>query len=447
MSNCEQEAWNGTHANKDSSDSASKETAQKRPYRIYGEDMPKGALDRAYLALFREYPPLLRLAAVAGASQTAFALLSVYALPVYLIEDLHVSGLAVGGVTTVFLLSEMVLKFPLGRLSDRLGRKPFIVFGPLLIALNPIVMARLPLRLWTLIFPLRAVDGAGAAALWPPLFAMVGDLVRDRSRAAAMSVVNTVYLGAIGAAAAIGGFTSDLSGSNRVPFYLVSGLLLVSALTAHLGLPGQSMLEVERGEATDPPEDTEAEDPAELHHHPLSIVLLVTVLMTLSVWTLPNFLIVYIKVELGLSGSKTGLLIAVMAVPVMLLGLPLGRVADQWGRSRAVRASLAVSAAAMWLVPSCRGVVSFWLVAVVCVLSYMFGTPAWLALVSSLAPKSRRGGVMGIVATAEGAGAALAPLLGGFLWDIHHSYIFYGAAALLTIGAIVAAVVLRGARN
>jgi DHA1 family multidrug resistance protein-like MFS transporter len=409
--------------------------------------MPRGALDRAYLALFREYPPLLRLAAVTGAGQTAFALLSVYALPVYLIEDLHISGLAVGGVTTVFLLSEMVLKFPLGRLSDRVGRKPFIVFGPLLIALNPIVMARLPVRLWTLIFPLRAVDGAGAAALWPPLFAMVGDLVRDRSRAAAMSVVNTVYLGAIGAAAAIGGLSADLSGSNRVPFYIVSGLLLVSALMAHLGLPGRSALLTEDSQAADPPEETEAEEAAEIHHHPLSTVLVVTVLMTLSVWTLANFLIVYIKVELGLSGTETGLLLAVMAVPVMLLGLPLGHAANQWGRSRAVRASLVVSAAAMWAVPFCHGVISFWLVAVVCVLSYMFGTPAWLALVSSLAPRSRRGGVMGIVATAEGAGAGLAPLLGGYLWDIHHSYIFFGAAALLTIGAVVAAVVLRGARD
>jgi MFS family permease len=260
-----------------------------------------------------------------------------------------------------------------------------------------------------------------------------------------MSVVNTVYLGAIGAAAAIGGLAAYFSGSNRVPFYLVTVLLFLSAVTAHLGLPSRTT----SAESEEPPENAAGADSAhgQIRRHPLPLVLLITVLMTLGVWTFANFLIVYLKVEFGLSGLGIGTLLAIMAVPLLILGLPLGHAADRWGRTRAVRISLLVSATAMWLIPSCRGIVSFTIIGIVSVLSYLLSTPAWLALVSSLAPRSRRGGVMGIVATAEGAGAGLAPLLGGFLWDIHHSYIFYGSAVFLTVGALVAAYTLRDQRS
>jgi MFS family permease len=128
---------------------------------------------------------------------------------------------------------------------------------------------------------------------------------------------------------------------------------------------------------------------------------------------------------------------------VLLLGMPLGHAADRWGKSRAVRLSLVISAAVMWLIPSCRSIPAFAAAAIILVLSHILGTPAWLALISGLAPRKRRGSVMGIVATAEGIGAVIAPLIGGWLWDIKPAYIFYGSAALLSLAAVVAMHTLR----
>lgn len=406
-------------------------------------------LDRVYLALFREYPALARLAVVTGAGQTAFALLNVYALPVYLIQDLHVSGLAVGAVSATFLLCETALKFPLGRLSDRFGRKPFVVLGPLLICLNPIIIIWLPPRLWGLVFPLRALDGAGAAALWPPLYASVGDLVHQRSRAAAMSVLNTVYVSAIGLAAAAGAVVAHLAGSNHAPFYVAACLLAVSAATAYLGLPSREIKGAHADAAGAPsgmipalPSET-APAPEPTVAIPLTLVLLISFLMTLGVLMLTNFVVVYMQVDLRLSGLQAGMLFVGLAIPVVLLGLPLGHAADRWGRPLAVRISFGASALVMWVIPCCRTIPTFAVAGVVLVIAHILGTPAWLALVSQLAPKSRRGGVMGMVATAQGIGAALGPLLAGWLWDIEHSYIFYGSAAILTIGALIAAFTVR----
>jgi MFS family permease len=406
-------------------------------------------LNQVYVSLFREYPFLTRAAAVTGAGQLAFALLNIYALPVYLVEDLHLSGVALGTASATFLLCETVLKVPMGRLSDRVTRRPLVVAGPLLVCMNPVLYVVLPPSLWALVFPLRALDGVGAAALWPPLFAMVGDLVRSRSRAAAMSVMNTIYVASIGVAAVLGSLSAHLAHSDLAPFCAASFLLMASAGTAYLGLPRGTRAAAHEPagpggqacrEAASPAQEEEPHAGAKC---PMFLVLLISLLMSAGVLMLANFLILYLKADLGLSAGKIGVLLGALAVPVLLLGLPLGRAADRLGTARAVRLSLAVSAAMMWLIPSCRTVVCFGAVAVILVTSHILGTPAWLALVSQLAPTSRRGGTMAVVASAEGVGAVLGPPLAGWLWDMQHGFIFHGSAALLSLAAVLAFVAFR----
>ena len=400
-------------------------------------------LRQTYLAIFHEHPFLVPFAVVTGAGQIAFALVNIYALPVYLVQDLHVSGLALGAASATFLLTETLLKYPFGRLSDRLGRKAFVVLGPLAVCLNPALFMAVPARLWHLIFPLRVADGVGAAALWPPLFAAVGDLVKDRSRAAAMSVMNTVYVAAVGGAAVIGSLSAHFTGSHRFAFFLASGFLLLSAGTAYVGFPRAPDPSPEAAAALDANGQIVADPVGKgVNGRLLVMVLLISVVMSAGVLILSNFLVLYLKMDLGLTDLRIAYLLAVLAVAVLGLGLPLGHAADRWGTSKAVRLSLAVSALTMWLIPSCRSLTSLAPVAVVLVLSHILGTPAWLAVVSQLAPAARRGGVMGLVATGEGVGAVLGPLLGGWLWDMHPAWIFYGSASLLSLAAALAFTVL-----
>jgi MFS family permease len=400
-------------------------------------------LRQTYLAIFVEHPFLVPFAVVTGAGQIAFALINIYALPVYLVQDLHLSGLALGTASATFLLSETILKFPMGRWSDRAGRKPFVVLGPLCVLLNPALFISLPARLWYLIFPIRVADGAGAAALWPPLFAAVGDLVKDRSRAAAMSVMNTVYVAAVGGAAVIGSLSAHFTGSDRSAFFLASGFLLVSAVTGYLGFPRAPGPAAEAIRARDANGEI-VSDPVEkrVNGRLLVMVLAISVVMSGGVLILSNFLVLYLKIDLAFTDLRIAYLIAVLAVAVLGLGLPLGHIADRWGTRNAVRLSLAVSGLAMWLIPSCRSMAAFAPVAVILVLGHILGTPSWLAVVSQLAPAKHRGGVMGLVATGEGVGAVVGPLLGGWLWDMHHPWIFYGSASLLSLAAALAFTVL-----
>jgi MFS family permease len=404
-------------------------------------------LDRAYLALFREYPLLWRLAIITGAGQIAFALLNVYALPRYLKYALDSEAL-IGPVMTTFLLSEMVLKWPMGRLSDHFGRKPFIVLGPLLISLNPTIIVQLPAKLAGLIFPIRAADGAGAAALWPPLFAMVGDLVKSRSRTAAMSVMNAVYVGAMGAGIVLGLSVSGAFLSVRAPFYLASALLILSGATGYLGLP---KFQTKAKPATHDHETStfiseehaEAQDGHHIVKYPLPLVIIITFLMSLGVLMLSSFILLYIEDNLGFKKWEIAVLLVVIAVPVMILGLPLGHAADRWGKLLAVRISLSASAVAMWLIPSCHSLIPLAAVGLLLVIGHITGTPPWLAIVSELAPSSRRGRIMSLVSTSEGVGGAIGPLLGQFFWNRNPTSIFYCSACILTLTALLLIFALR----
>jgi len=400
-------------------------------------------LERTYFALFREYPSLITTAVITGAGQMAFALMNIYALPIFLKDELGLSGLAIGATATTFLAFETLFKFPMGRLSDHHGRKPFVVLGPLLICLNPAVVVHLPARLWFLVFGLRAADGAGGGALWPPLFAMIGDLVRSRSRAAAMAVISTVYGAATALGILVGAVIAHLTGDHRTPFYIVSGLFAFAAAVGYFGLPRVVHCPEE------PPAPVSLESPpaetieaAGHTDYPLPLAMLISGLMVMAGMTLASFLVLYIR-ELALSRVDMIVLVVVLGGPAVVLALPLAHVADRRGRPLAVRSFLVTAALMMWLLPMCRTAIPLAVVGGVLVLSIIVGIPAWLALVTDLAPASRRGRIMGIITTAEGIGAGIGPLLGGWLWDQQHHYIFYGAAVLLTMAALVAALTLH----
>ena len=164
--------------------------------------------------------------------------------------------------------------------------------------------------------------------------------------------------------------------------------------------------------------------------------------MTMGVLTTASFLVLYLRQELHLTSLQVARLLVLLGLPVLALGLPLGHLAGRIGASRTMRLALTFSAALLWALPACRSLLSFAALALPLILSQVLAMPAWLALASTLAPTSRRGGLMGAVATAEGAGAVVGPLLGGLLWDIAPRFIFYGAAAVLTLAALLALVAL-----
>lgn len=407
-------------------------------------------LHRTYVAVFRSYPVLARMAAVALLAEVLFAAVNNYALPFYMLDDLQQSGRALGILASTFLVVEMLLKLRFGRLSDRYGRRFFASTGLLLCIVAPTLICILPADLFrvtpalvfVLFVPLRALDGAGAAALWPPLFAAVPDNVPSDRRGLAMSVMNTAYFAGLALGPSIAGIAMRSASSlgatgewvSKAPFVLAAAAALSAAVMART-LP----------ETTRPGREADAGGaagrmpPAGL----MAAILLVSFGEMFAVGNLAPYMAPYIREVSGIARSDVGFLLLVLFIPAGILGIPVGHMVDRWPRNRVVQASMVTAALGLWFVPSCGSVVTLLLVGMVVMLGFLFGLPAWLALVADLAPEGMRGRMMGLMSTAQGAGAFLGPLTGGHLWDIDIRYPWYAAAAVLTLAAAAALCCLR----
>jgi MFS family permease len=139
--------------------------------------------------------------AVAGMSRTearsAASMAGIYALrmlglfmilPVFALyaEELQgatpaLTGLAIG----IYGLTQAFLQIPYGLVSDRLGRKPVIIFGLLVFAFGSVVAAAAD-SIFVVIIG-RALQGAGAIAA--AVMALTADLVREEHRVKAMAII------------------------------------------------------------------------------------------------------------------------------------------------------------------------------------------------------------------------------------------------------------------
>ncbi|MEH6458951.1 MFS transporter [Chitinimonas sp. JJ19] len=90
-------------------------------------------------------------------------------------------GIAMG----IYGLTQALLQLPLGMLSDRIGRKPVIYGGLLMLAVGSVIAAMADNLLWLTIG--RALQGAGAISA--AITALLADLTREENRTKAMAMV------------------------------------------------------------------------------------------------------------------------------------------------------------------------------------------------------------------------------------------------------------------
>jgi len=410
-------------------------------------------LHRTYVAIFRRYPVLGRMAAVVVLGEVLFASVNNYALSFYVLDDLRQSGRTLGLLVSTFLIVEMVLKLPFGHLSDRYGRRLFASGGLALCVVTPVVICAVPTEVFILapaliylvLMPLRALDGVGAAALWPPLFAAVPDNVPSEERGVAMSVINTSYFAGIALGPTLAGLAMKLwvaqgaSGEwvGKAPFALAAAAALSAALVART-LPESRGRESRASgrEGTPLP-------PAGV----VGLVMGITFAEMFAVATLSPYLAPYVREITGIAKDNVGFLLLLLFIPAGLLGIPIGHLTDRWPKRRVVQGAFWIAALGLWVVPACGSVVPLLLVGVVVTVGFLFGLPAWLALITDLAPAGRSGRMMGLMATAQGLGAFLGPLAGGHLWDMNIHFPWYASAGALTLSAMTALAFLPGARG
>jgi MFS family permease len=140
---------------------------------------------------------------------------------------LHETAFGFSVAFSALMVTRLILQLPLGRLSDRIGRRPLIVAGLVLMApataLEGWVLSTAQLTL------LRMVQGIGAAAVAAPAFALAGDLATRGGEGRQMSLVTSGFGLGIATGPLLAGVLAVRS--FELPF-VVAGILLVAGAVA-----------------------------------------------------------------------------------------------------------------------------------------------------------------------------------------------------------------------
>ena len=137
-------------------------------------------------------------------------------LPAYL-EIFGVGGQVLGFLTAFFALAQFLLSPVAGDLSDRHGRKQFIIGGLIVYGFSQILFGLAP-EIWVL-FLARFLSGAGAAFIMAPVMAFVADITTYEERGKGMGMIGASMSLGFMIGPGIGGFLSSVN--LTFPFFLL----------------------------------------------------------------------------------------------------------------------------------------------------------------------------------------------------------------------------------
>lgn len=164
-------------------------------------------------------------------------------LPLYA-EAMGASGFILGMIFSSFTIARAVVVPFMGPLSDRKGRRLFLLigFGGYTLATLGYILATTPFHLMLT----RAIQGATAGMLLPTARAFIGDLCPKGEEGKWQGYGNAAFFGGFASGPLIGGLLAERYGYNAT-FYAMGGLCLLAFLLALAFLPESGPRQIGRG--------------------------------------------------------------------------------------------------------------------------------------------------------------------------------------------------------
>ena len=356
-------------------------------------------------------------------------------MPVFATE-MGANGLALGMIIAAFSVSRGLLQPVVGNLSDRLGRKGFLVTGLFIYGVVGLLIPQAGSIINLLL--IRAFQGVGSAMIVPIGMAYMSVLAPPGQEGRYQSYLNIAIFCGIGCGPVIGGIVSDLLGFESV-FYVMAALSFGAFILVVKNMPAQQAQV--KASATGLLKSLQMMMQSRLTRGILLARLATMVIMVPSMAFLPLLM----TQTIGASGLQIGFVIACRTLVNAVLQVPAGKVADKYNKLFLLVTGCICLSGVIVLIPLMKTFVMFLLIYCLLGLGEAIIWPV-LGAYASIEGRKRygHGTMMGVFSLAMSGGIMAGAMLAGFsmdVWGIEFAY--FVTAATVLIGTSVAALLIR----
>ncbi|WP_278930590.1 MFS transporter [Limosilactobacillus oris] len=350
-------------------------------------------------------------------------------------NEYHFSAFDMGVMSSLFAFVQFIASPIVGRISDKTGRKPMLVWGLLVFSIAEFVFA-LSQRLW--LFDLsRAVDGLSAAMFVPTSMALAADLTSVKDRAKVIGWLSAAFSGGLILGPGLGGILANIS--YKFPFWVAGILGIISTVVAVILLPKDS--DERFKSSTKNPEDTLLEggwaQVKSLLTPVMTMLFLMIFIMAFGLAGFESIYSLYVNEVHHFDLQSIALVLTLNGIISLILQVFLfDRMVQWWGEVRVIRYCFFASAIGTAFVIYDHSHWQLIVATLVVFEAFDMLRPAITTLLTKMS-KNNQGLLNGVNMSLTSVGNIIGPLISGALLDINYQYPYWIVIVFLAISFII----------
>jgi DHA1 family multidrug resistance protein-like MFS transporter len=341
-------------------------------------------------------------------------------MPIYAMQ-LGAGGTELGFIIAAFNLARSVFNPVVGRLSDRLGRKPFMLAGLFCYAL--LSVAYIQSTSVAGLIAVRFAHGLAAVCVAPVAMAVVAEIAPPHRLGAYMGTLSMALMLGVGAGPLLGGIIKDWLGMEAA-FMTMGGLALVTSAGILTFVPS---LTRKAGETVRP---SSSMFQTLRRNRVLQMVFIIRFFSAAGQGAVYTFLPLY-GLAIGISSAQVGILLGINVLLIAFLQRPGGKLADRTRPVVLMVAGIAMSGLAVAGMPLVQNFSGALVMNILMGVANGIAVPAALVLAGREGARVGMGAVMGLFDAALSLGFIVSPILLGMVHDA------FGIEAIFHVGGAI----------